>query len=128
VNSVYSCFIDLSSIPEPFIQPLNLEFNKITESMIIKDLEFGINEKLLSPNKPLYEFNDTKALKILTTLANRRGRIFAFEKMFMCFPEYLTIYFNNCDIIMNQTNHLPLTYRYYIAIMVNLIYSRPHLP
>lgn len=95
--------------------------------MIVKDLEFCINENILGQNKPLYEFNDNRALKILTTLANRRGRIYAYEKMFLCFPEYLSIYFNNCDMIMNQMNHLPLTYRYYIAIMVIWFNSRLHL-
>ena len=117
-NCVLVSFFNMKLIPEAFILPNKDEYINIEDSFL-NNLEYCINENLLINENHLYEFKSDIILKILTTLANRRGRIFTYEKLFIWFPEYFRIYYKNCDLLMNQKNDLPLNWRYYIAIMVS---------
>lgn len=112
---IFKSFLNVKHFPEAFVLPNDVN---VGEDSFLKDLEYCINEKLLTSKNPLYEFNSDIALKILNTLAKRRSRIFTYEKLFIWFPDYFSIYYKNCDLLLNQKNDLPLNWRYYIAIMV----------
>jgi len=58
--------------------------------------------------------------KNLVLTSSDFGRIVLHEWFYFFFPKYLEIYINTMNVIMIKDEFVPVTWRYYIAIMVSL--------
>ena len=68
--------------------------------------------------KTIYPFQKEKAFDLLKTLAFSRGNIFLFESLIILIPDYLEKSNKTFNSLMFDEGYLPLTWRFYIAIMV----------
>lgn len=74
-------------------------------------------------NKSQFDNYDMELLlKNITSNSNAFGRILLHEWFFFYFPEYLEYYNKTINTIMIQDEFIPVTWRFYIAIMVLIIF------
>jgi len=65
-----------------------------------------------------YPYNKEKALELVQKIGEEDGRIKFYESFFLMFNEYYHLLrANTLDILMNEDNYIPLTWKFYIAIM-----------
>ena len=92
-----------------FFEPTCLLDNINDQICVNEDSAFRYN---------FYPVKKEKALNILKKICRERGRIFIHEKLFLKFPEYLELNNNTYKFLMLKEGYLPLTWRFYLAIMV----------
>jgi hypothetical protein len=87
--------------------------------------------KLFEDYTTSYPFERTKAYKELNELSYSYGRILIYENFFFWFSEIIPKYINSLYVIMEEEGNVPITWRYYIAIMavstINCYYLFKHL-
>jgi hypothetical protein len=65
-----------------------------------------------------YPYDKEKALQSVEKIGNEEGRIKLYESFFLMFNEYYhLLQANTFNILMNEDNYIPLTWKFYIAIM-----------
>jgi len=73
---------------------------------------------LFTDYKSFYPYDKNKALVTLNIIAQEEGRLMLYESFFLIFNEYYNLLrANTLDILMNEDNYIPISWKYYIAIM-----------
>lgn len=99
-------------------------FKKISDSYLKVDIEELFKEKLGSirlfdGKQDLVNSLETYFIKNELRKEFFVGRILTIEKYFIYFPELLKYYYDTLEIILKDNDgSLPITWRYFIAIMV----------
>jgi hypothetical protein len=63
-------------------------------------------------------YNNTFGMdEIIGYIAARKGRLFVYEHYFTWFNEYFNYYMKTINLLITNEGYIPLTWRYYIAIM-----------
>jgi hypothetical protein len=96
--------------------------------IIDEDVEFDI-ETFLKENLNMRIFTSnvikTKSMynssfgidDIIGYISDRKGRLFIYEHYFTWFNEYFNYYMKTINLLIKDEGYIPLTWRYYIAIM-----------
>jgi hypothetical protein len=63
-----------------------------------------------------YPFDRDKSMNTFKKIVSE-GRMKMYEGFFLWFSDYHSLYENTFDILMNEDNYIPITWKYYIAIM-----------
>lgn len=64
-----------------------------------------------------YPSNSLNTNKYITDAIKTRGRILLHETFFIWFADYFPLYKNTISILLNDDVLLPITWKYYLAIM-----------
>lgn len=65
--------------------------------------------------------------ELLTKIFLTNGRLMHHERVLCVFPDYLQMHFNLLNDLMNGSNVLPITHRYYLSIMAVSCYNCEYL-
>jgi len=110
-----------------FIENINID-EIINEKL---DVIRTLKENLLEKEKQDNDYNNNSFISHFNKRKNESarefyaGRILTLEKFFIHFPEFLVYYHDTLDILMLDNNgSLPITWRYFIAIMVIIHYFK----
>ncbi len=97
------------------------EVDPHSEKRVSTSLDTKIQKRigdLFTDYKSFYPYDKNKALITLDRIAQQEGRLMLYESFFLIFNEYYNLLrVNTLDILMNEDNYIPISWKYYIAIM-----------
>ena len=74
-----------------------------------------------------YDKSDINLQQLLVQVFLTHGRLFHHERILCWFPRYLQYFVESEDLLMNKEDILPITWKYYIAIMAVSCYECEYL-
>jgi hypothetical protein len=88
-------------------------------SLNVNNFQTNLKEtaSLFNDYKSYYPFNSENSFNALVKMNSRNGRMFLYEGFFLWFSDYFQSYSNTVDKLMSDDNCIPMTWKYYLAIM-----------
>lgn len=110
-------------VAQTFVRNTNIFANESARNLSLEEIckEKHVLKEIgeLATEKSKYKIDKDKAVRMIKKIASERGRLLHHEKILLLFPDYFEIYYKSLNVIMNENGYLPITHRYYIAIMAS---------
>jgi hypothetical protein len=120
----FKSILDTKETPYIFRELMKENFESVNIDQLIKEnlsINREIEDKSGEAVKDLLGYFD-KDKKNDVRREIFSGRVLTLEKYFVYFPEFLKYYYDTLEVLMLDNNgSLPVTWRYYIALMVKSI-------
>lgn len=109
------CIFDHKDYPRIFVDKLYTVEN--LPKLIDKEKELKEIDELFLNHKSSYPYNPEESLNALKTANESYGGLKLYEGFFLWFSEYYCLYDNTVRILMTDNCVIPVTWKYYLAIM-----------
>ncbi len=82
-----------------------------------EEKELKETDELFTIYESQYPYNPKNSYNSLLKLSTNNGRMKIYEGFFLWFSEYFNLYEKSLEVLMSKEDYMPITWKYYIAIM-----------
>ena len=95
-----------------------IDLNNIDDILKMKLSVKNIGNMFYGDYTTTYPFDKDISLLDLENVANNSAKLLVYENYFFWFSEYYRLYIRSMNKLMYDNDNLPISWRFYIAIMV----------